>query len=407
MTQPIQIRTFRAKSLSEALARIRRELGPDAVILETKPATKSILGLGNNRISVTATSNTPSHNNPSNIPQASDQQAAESQASTETPLQASDRLRIASLGDLSSASSGDDSLSSTSDLANCDDRISPEQLPSRFIRSSGRKRTRDDSPPFTGPYLEFAAELAQTDLDRDLIHAWMLEANEILGDEVTDSWVIRALIAQWIRSSLTVSPSVRDWEPGRERIACIGPAGHGKTNCVAKLAGLVSQSLGWVPGIVSCNAPGTNSTSRLAEYCSMMNWPYGQADSPKVVPSILQQMESCDILLIDAHCGTICDVETRQKTSELLTSLGTTQTHLVMSATLSAVAFRRALEWYESYAPTDLLMTKLDEACGLSAIYLSLTQANLPLGFISTGHRIPSDFLQLDSGKLIQCILGI
>ena len=41
MTQPIQIRTFRAKSLSEALARIRRELGPDAVILETKPAARS------------------------------------------------------------------------------------------------------------------------------------------------------------------------------------------------------------------------------------------------------------------------------------------------------------------------------------------------------------------------------
>lgn len=407
MTQPIQIRTFRAKSLSEALARIRRELGPDAVILETKPATRSILGLGNNRISVTATSNTPSHNTPTNIPQALDQQASESQAPTDTPSQASERSRTAPLGDLSSTSNGEDSLSGTTDLDNRDDSLAPQPLPSRFICTSGRKRTRDDSPPFTGPYLEFAAELTQTDLDRDLIHAWMLEANEILGDEVTDSWVIRALIAQWIRSSLPVSPSVRDWERGRERIACIGPSGHGKTNCVAKLAGLVSQSLGWVPGIISCNTSGTNSTSRLAEYCSMMNWPFGQVDSLNVVASTLQQMESCDILLIDAHCGTIGDSETEQKTTELLTSLATTQTHLVMSATLSGVAFRRALEWYESYAPTDLLMTKLDEACGLSAIYLSLTQANLPLGFISTGHRIPSDFLQLDSSKLVQCILGI
>lgn len=138
-----------------------------------------------------------------------------------------------------------------------------------------------------------------------------------------------------------------------------------------------------------------------------MNWPFGQIESPDAIPSILQQMDSCDILLIDAHCGTIGDAETQQKTSELLTNLATTQTHLVMSATSSTISFRRALEWYESYAPTDLLMTKLDEACGLSAIYLSLTQANLPLGFISTGHRIPSDFLQLDSSKLVQCILGI
>lgn len=402
MTQPIQIRTFRAKSLSEALARIRRELGPDAVILETKPAARSLLGLGNNRISVTATSNSPSAN-----PRVVAQQAEETLQSPTNPSPDSDPSRLTSHHDLSAQSASDITASSGSDQANPEDLFEAPQLPLRFVRSSGRKRTRDDSHSFTGPYLEFAAELAQTDLDRDLIHAWMLEANEILGDEVTDSWVIRALIAQWIRGSLTVSAPVREWSRGRERIACIGPSGHGKTNCVAKLAGLVSQSLGWVPGILSCNASGNTSTSRLAEYCSMMNWPFGQIESPDAIPSTLQQMDSCDILLIDAHCGTIGDAETQQKTSELLTNLATTQTHLVMSATSSTISFRRALEWYESYAPTDLLMTKLDEACGLSAIYLSLTQANLPLGFISTGHRIPSDFLQLDSSKLVQCILGI
>lgn len=402
MTQPIQIRTFRAKSLSEALARIRRELGPDAVILETKPAARSLLGLGNNRISVTATSNSPSAN-----PHVSTLQSEETLPNPNHPSQASNPSGIASHDDRSEHSDNEATASGGSDQASREDLSETQPLSMRFIRSSGRTRTRDESNPFTGPYLEFAAELAQTDLDGDLIHAWMLEANEILGDEVTDSWVIRALIAQWIRGSLSVSAPVREWSRGQERIACIGPSGHGKTNCVAKLAGLVSQSLGWVPGILSCNASGTTTTSRLAEYCSMMNWPFGQVESPHAIPSTLQQMESCDILLLDAHCGTIGDTETQHKTAELLTALATTQTHLVMSATSSAISFRRALEWYESYAPTDLLMTKLDEACGLSAIYLSLTQANLPLGFISTGHRIPSDFLQLDSSKLVQCILGI
>lgn len=402
MTQPIQIRTFRAKSLSEALARIRRELGPDAVILETKPVARSLLGLGNNRISVTATSNSPSAN-----PQVSAQQESETVHPTTNPSQASDPSRIASHDDTSKHSGRDAAAWGGSDQAHREDQSEAQPLPMRFVRSSGRTRTRDESNPFTGPYLEFAAELAQTDLDRDLIQAWMLEANEILGDEVTDSWVIRALIAQWIRGSLSVSAPIREWTRGQERIACIGPSGHGKTNCVAKLAGLVSQSFGWVPGILSCNAAGTTSANRLADYCSMMNWPFRQIESPHAVPSILQPMQSCDILLIDTDCGTIGDTETQRKTVDLLTCLATTQTHLVMSATSSAVSFRRALEWYESYAPTDLLMTKLDEACGLSAIYLSLTQANLPLGFISTGHRIPSDFLQLDSSKLVQCILGI
>jgi len=402
MTQPIQIKTFRAKSLSEALDRIRRELGPDAVILETKPASRSLLGLGNNRISVTATSNSPSAH-----PLASAQPPEGTLEPSTDPSPESEPPGITSCVNPAGPSADDDLTTSETDQTRCDDLFGTSALPMRFIRSSGLRRTRDESNPFSGPYLEFAAELAQTDLDRDLIYAWLMEANEILGDEVSDSWVIRALIAQWIRGSLTVSDPIHKWSQGQERIACIGPSGHGKTNCVAKLAGLVSQSLGWVPGILSCNASGAASAGRLAEYCSMMNWPFLHIDSPHAVRSTLQQMESCDILLIDAHSGTIGDTETQQKTSELLTNLATTQTHLVMSATSSAVSFRRALEWYEAYTPTDLLMTKLDEACGLSAIYLSLTQANLPLGFISTGHRIPSDFLQLDNSKLVQCILGI
>lgn len=132
MTQPIQIRTFRAKSLSEALARIRRELGPDAVILETKPAARSLLGLSNNRISVTATSNSPSAN-----PRVVAQQAEETLQSPTHPSPDADLSRLTSHHDLSAQYASDITASSGSDQANPEDLFEAPQLPLRFVRSSG------------------------------------------------------------------------------------------------------------------------------------------------------------------------------------------------------------------------------------------------------------------------------
>ena len=52
------IKTFRAKSVSDALAQIKRELGPDAVILHTRNyKAGGVLGVGASSITeITATS---------------------------------------------------------------------------------------------------------------------------------------------------------------------------------------------------------------------------------------------------------------------------------------------------------------------------------------------------------------
>jgi flagellar biosynthesis protein FlhF len=160
------------------------------------------------------------------------------------------------------------------------------------------------------------------------------------------------------------------------------------------------------PAILSYAPDGLPSRHCLSEYCHLMDWGFEQVDAPKLVPSALERLEGCDLVLIDSPCVRPGDVEAMEALRATLTAAEVSQTHLVMSALTGAPHFRRALAWYQQLEPSHLLLTKLDEAHGLSGIYSSVLASHLPLGFASTGPGVPEDLIELDAVQAVRWVLG-
>jgi flagellar biosynthesis protein FlhF len=363
MIAPIRIKSFRARNLADALRKVRTELGPDAIILDTKQTQRSRFSWARfswsrDQIEVTASSGPP----------------------PDTQL--------------------DPALDEPSPPS--DEPIAAE--------------IKTDHPPVESPLLEPApyplcfiqvgAELLKRELPRDRVDSWLKEALSALGSDDRDPWVVRAFLAQMLRREISIDPPTRSWAHEKSTVAVVGPPGHGKSSAVAKLASIASLHLGLRPLVISCVHASAPPRPRLADYCDLMEWNYEQVDAPKLASAIASGIDHCDWVVLDIPSIPLGDIESMEMWRSILQESQITQTHLTINATTGTAHAQRLLNWYQGVSPSHLLITHLDEALGLGGFYPFLSSAKLPLGFATFGPDIPNDIVESDSSLIAHWILG-
>lgn len=362
MNAPIRIKSFRGRNLSDALCKVRSELGPDAIILETKHQPKSRLPWSRTRVEVTASSSPP----------------AESDATV---------------------------------------HLQPLEEPTPMTSETMEALTLDQPhvsasnpvPAYTAypaSFIQVASELLLRDLPRDCVEDWLAMGLEDLGPEVHDRWVLRAYLAQCLRREIPIDPPSRSWSKDRATLAVVGPSGHGKSSALAKLAGFAAMHRGRRPRIIACLHPSNPPHSRLAEYCDLMGWIYEQVDAPKLASALASGIESYDWTAIDLPSVRVGDTESMDQWRSIVAEIGIAQIHLALSATTSVACAKRFLDWYQGLSPSHLLATHLDDGWGLGSWVSFLRSANLPLGFASLGPHVPDHIAECDPRLLAQWILG-
>jgi flagellar biosynthesis protein FlhF len=357
MNAPIRIKSFRAKNLTEALRKVRTELGPDAIILETRQKQRSRFSWSRDQIEVTASSGPPPDLPP-------------------------------------------DPLS--------DDPSPPSDEP--IVTEIKTIRHPVESPLFEpAPYplcfIQVGTELLMRELPRERVESWLKEAFSSLGSDDRDPWVVRAYLAQLLRREIPIDPPTRSWIQEKSTVAVV-PPGHGKSSAVAKLASIASMHLGLHPLVISCVHASAPPRPRLADYCDLMEWNYEQVDAPKLVSAVAKGIEHCDWVVLDIPSIPLGDIESMETWRSILQEIQIAQTHLTISATTATTHAQRLMDWYQGVSPSHLLVTHLDEALGLGGFYPFLCSAKLPLGFATFGPDIPNDIVESDSSLLAQWILG-
>lgn len=362
MNAPIRIKSFRGRDLSDALRKVRSELGPNAIILETKHQPKSRLPWSRTLVEITASSSPPAEPDPS--------------------------VHLLSLEELTPM---------TSDAM---DRLTLDRLddsPSHRVPSH---------PLYPESFVQVASELLLRDLPRDCVEDWLAMGLADLGPDVRDRWVLRAYLAQCLRHEIPIDPPSQSWSKGRTTIAVVGPAGHGKSSALAKIAGFAQNHRGLRPRIIACLQPSNPPPNRLAEYCDLMGWIYEQVDAPKLASAVASGMESCDWTAIDLPSVPVGDTESMEQWRSTVAEIEIAQTHLALSATTSVPCAKRFLDWYQGLSPSHLIATHLDDGWGLGSWVSFLRSANLPLGFASLGPHVPDHIAECEPRLLAQWVLG-
>lgn len=326
----MSVQVFIAATPREGLARIRRELGDDAVVLSTRPHPQGVELL------------------------ASAYGALAAPAAAEAPDSAGSSRILAELARLRA--------------------ILQNQL-AGFAWGAARRR---DPARVALMQALFAAGFGSL-----LVRSLAARLPRGLDPDAARRWVRQVLI----RNLLVQSPAADVLARGG-RYALVGSTGSGKTTTLAKLAtrGVDAHGAGQV-ALVAADGYRIGATAQLAAYADLLGVSLHVAEDPATLAQLLPQLGDTKLVLIDTAGFAPSDPRTRE--ARALDALGVRRL-AVVAASQQGAAIEQALMRFGQGAAACIL-TKLDEAPQPGAALDGLIRHRLPLAYISGGQRVPED----------------
>ncbi len=225
------------------------------------------------------------------------------------------------------------------------------------------------------------------------------------GGEVTSlkKYVMEECI-KWIEAKDCFT---RENNAGVPHVAAFaGPTGVGKTTTIAKLAACLSIKKRKRVGLISVDNYRIGAFEQLKAYAAIMGLYCIQAYSSEDLACALDRMKALDIVLVDTAGHSHLDRERMDELIAVINGEFKTSVHLVLSVTTDFSNMKEAADAFSVLKPDTYVFTKTDETKMCGRILDQLSERKLPVSLITNGQRVPEDLVVPDKRKLLNVIFG-
>jgi len=389
---------FKAETIQRAIADVKDELGPDAMILSTR-----------------------------RIPKNPRDPYAKGKFAVEAAPKGFSRVHMTGQADKNSTDRADDAFGFIKDaLVSIKDIISIAGL------GNGVQTMMLNHPGASSLF----ALLLRTGISEKMVSSIMQKAcfsmenhqnkrNDKTGelDSVASlkNYVIKECIRQINTRKLFVQSGVSDTlgpaddlSSGRRlcsselpyMAAFVGPTGAGKTTTIAKLAAELTFKRKKRVGLISIDNYRVGAFEQLKAYASIMGLGCIPAFNSDDFSMAVDKMRSMDIILIDTAGHSHSDKLRMDELAGVVNGKFNVSVHLVLSMTTGVIDMKAAASSFASLNPETYVFTKIDETNRRGKIMDQINELSMPVSLVTNGQRVPEDLIIPDKRTLLSIMLG-
>ena len=395
----MEIRSFRASTLHEALQLVRAELGPDAAVIETKQVRPNWRRafLGRRQVEVTASRDVAvaARFNRAESTDAISQATVVAQRNGESTA----ALAVGHVSPVHETSFRDRFREDLASL-NAASGVSPAD-------------SNNDPPGRAGHHLPEAvfrvfAELVDAEVPESVARELIAHVRGIDGEhDITDGGLLRQRLLRHVEDELNICGPIRVTPGSRRVVALVGPTGVGKTTTIAKLAANFRLLDRHKVGLITVDTYRIAAVEQLRTYADIIDLPMEVVSTPREMREAVCRLSHLDLILMDTAGRSPRDELKLQELKSMLSEAAADEVHLVLSATAGAHALNKTARHFADVGTTALILTKLDEATGLGNLLPLLRGCDLPLSYVTNGQKVPDDIQSADREKLAAATLNM
>ena len=175
-------------------------------------------------------------------------------------------------------------------------------------------------------------------------------------------------------------------------MAVVGPTGAGKTTTIAKLAARWcmrhgSQDL----ALVSTDSYRIGARDQLLTYARILGAPMHAANSGKDLARVLDKLKSKKLILIDTAGMGPHDVRLSEQLAALRLGAARARVLLALPAQGECHALEEIVQAFAPLTPVACILTKVDEAASLGGVISTTLRHKLKIAYVCDGQRVPDD----------------
>ncbi|MBB5179292.1 flagellar biosynthesis protein FlhF [Planomicrobium koreense] len=221
---------------------------------------------------------------------------------------------------------------------------------------------------------------------------------------LTEVQVFEAARAEIIRMIKTHQKAKAVKDP--EMVCFIGPTGVGKTTTIAKIAADYMLREEKNVGLITSDTFRIAAVEQLKTYGSILNIPVKVVETSAGLQQAIAELQDCDIILMDTAGRNYQQKQYIEDLERLLPKTAKIQIHLVLSLTSKLEDMKKIIENFKTIKMDQLVLTKKDETSSAGAILNLICRYSIPISYIANGQNVPDDLVAATPEKIADFVLG-
>ncbi len=383
----MKLKSFFANTIEEAIRLARHELGPDAMLVNSKRTGVEARHLGSYEVVICSEGHEigpkdPAHGRP-----------GENDSGTEGSQNGRPGVKPGGKNDGSRAVSRSQPVDKLSqDVSELKQRM--EKLTLTLARSGPGMASVAFDPELSRAFTTLTDAELDTELAYDVVGR--------LASPIPEG-ALRAELAKLVR----VDAEFGSRGATSHVVALVGPPGAGKTSALVKLAVQYGLAARKRVQVLTTDTYRIAAAEELRSYAAILGIGCQVLETAGALAEALEEYRQKDLILIDTPGLCRSEMEASEDLAKVLaTHHPDIDTHLVLSASMRAADLRRVSEQYSIFHPRKLLFTRLDETETFGPILSRSVRMGTPVSFFSQGQRIPEDLEPATPDLILDLILG-
>ncbi len=384
----MMIKSFEGVDMNDALRKVKKELGSDAVILSSRKSERSG-SPASPGVVVTA-----------GLPQVDPPWARDLPGEPEENPEGVRLSEMDALREIIARMEREWGPGSSREIQGLLSRVGP--LSAGFLASA--------HPPFD-PVEEAGKILASCGFPEE-DRQDLMEAFRLLSFQPVEwsSSQVQSLLQFLVAQKLSVAGSLFSGERqgGRPQIILFaGPTGVGKTTTIAKIAAMLVARHRRSVGLVNFDTYRIGAVEQLRIYGDLMGVPVEVVSSPNRLSGAIEHLQESEVILVDTAGRSEGGSDEMAPFLSVLRSGPSWdfRTVLVVAATQKSEDLSRTLQRFSRIRPDALVVTKVDETGSLGSLYPLLAHSRIPAAYVGTGQKVPEDIELAHGGRLAQWMI--
>lgn len=373
MSQKMEVKKYRTKSIHEAISKIKKDLGPDAMILSTKRVSKKKSGgFGRDCFEVSAFPGTQEVLN-----------------DTVPFFHENSRQKRTNRMD-----------------AMQNDIVGIKDMLYLLNETGGIPGFFQEQPK----YLNLYAKLIKSGISEKRARQLLITScSDVLGTKASPREITKRVLMEVHKSIAVFNPFAASKKKPTENsvIGFVGPTGVGKTTTIAKLAADLYLKQKKKVGLISIDNYRIGAVEQLKTYAAIIGIPFITAFSLEDIGRAVKKMQTRDVVLIDTAGMSHLDAVRLKELAKLLDLYPEISTQLVLSATTRSLDMKEIANHFSIVNPKSYVFTKLDETRRCGGIIDQVLNLQLPVSFITNGQKVPEDIVEATKRGISRMVLNI
>ncbi|AHF07773.1 flagellar biosynthesis protein FlhF [Desulfitobacterium metallireducens] len=403
----MRVKRFVGDNVAETMGKVKRDLGSDAVILQTRQFREGgLFGFfGKPKVEITAAI----EEQPVSKKPISSGSTVQTRVTNEPVYRLQPQIQTRTEAQVPHLDSSGNSLARENSQTSKTVSLEQELYSMRKLLDRMNKQMEGfggEQVIWPVPLQKWADLLQDRGVQPKLVKRLMRYLQQNLREEdwTTDSRV-RAKLKEEIQ---TICHNTATIQPGVKKprvIALVGPTGIGKTTTIGKLAAGFSIVDKRSVALITADTYRVAAVEQLKTFGEIIGVPVDVVMSPSGLKDAITSHSDKELIFVDT-AGRSPHHELHM--SELKSFLDKAQpelTILVLSATMHSADQFKVFRRFEPLC-THLLFTKLDETVNGGSILNLIEQTNLPVAYLTNGQNVPDDIEAATPERLARYILG-